>query len=131
STITIDNLATGVISVSGNVAALTPNGYQDIANSANGANAVAIAAAGKTITINNAGKIQGGAGTDYSQGPAANAQFENLNLPDRYLAGAIQTGGDTSEINGVETYIASKDTVNNLATGEITCSIDLGGNDDK
>ncbi len=126
--ITIENRLGGVISASGNVGVLTPGGYLDQGEASNAGSAVAVAASGKVIKIINAGRIEGGAGTDYSQNP--NILFDDLNLPDMYLAGAIQTAGDHADVSSGEVYTGSVDHVVNQSTGVIIGSVDLGANDD-
>ena len=130
STITIDNLAGGVISASGTINVVMPDAYVDRGTATNAGSMVAVAATGKVVNITNAGLIQGGAGSDYTVGLGANAIFEDLNLPDRYLAGAIQTSGDNTDLAAGEVYVGSVDHVVNTKTGEIIGSIDLGANDD-
>src|SRR5690606_28948109 len=65
STIVIENGASGIISALGNVHTIASNGYFEQAGTA-GRSSVAIAASAQLITITNAGRIEGGAGIDYS-----------------------------------------------------------------
>lgn len=127
SIITIENLEGGTISASGNLNVVVPDGYLDQGDGSNGSFMVAVAAQAKVVNITNSGLIRGGAGNDFSAGEGLKIRFEDLELPDRYLAGAIQTVGD--DFDGV-TYVGSVDHVVNSATGEIIGSIDLGANDD-
>ncbi|GEM_PF-2286000 len=126
STVTIENQAGGVISALSNVRAVTVAGYQEQANTA-GRWSSAIGASAEYINIINAGRIEGGTGTDFA---GANIVFNGADLPDQYLAGAIQTVGDEYDADDTSTYVASIDHVTNLASGVIVGSIDLGGNDD-
>jgi len=124
SDITIENQVGGLIRAGGNLSVLTPNGYSPVPNPVNGVFTAAVLAAGRTITITNAGTIQGGVGTII--GP--NIVLNTIDLPNNFLAGAIHTDGD--EYGPDQVYIASRDTVTNTASGIIIGSIDLGGNDD-
>lgn len=123
SLITIDNLADGVISVSGHVGVVTPAGYMDQGSQSNGGATAALVAQGHMITINNAGIIRGGTGSTFTE----EAMFDGPSLVDNYLAGAIQTLGTENESG---TYVGSVDHVINAASGQIIGSIDLGANDD-
>ena len=127
STIRIENGTDGVISALANFSVLLPNGYQEQAGTA-GASSVAIAASGQFITIVNSGRIEGGAGSDYANAP--NVVFNGPDLPDRYLAGAIQTLGDEYDPADPAGYVGSIDHVINREGGVIIGSIDLGANDD-
>lgn len=126
SAITIDNQAGGLIEAGGAPAVVTPAGYTVVPNGVAGAFTVAVIAAGQTINITNAGTIRGGAGTT----PGPNIVFDEIDPPDGYLAGAIQTAGYETGPDGAEVYVASTDLVTNTATGIIIGSIDLGGGDD-
>ncbi|SCW80466.1 Uncharacterized conserved protein, contains a C-terminal beta-barrel porin domain [Sphingobium faniae] len=128
STVTIENRLGGVISASGNFGVVTPGGYLDQGASSNAASTVAVAASGKVINIVNAGRIEGGAGSDYAANP--NVIFDEVFLPDRYLAGAIHTSGDEPDLSNGEVYVGSIDHVVNQSSGVIVGSIDLGANDD-
>lgn len=125
STVTIDNLAGGTISASGHVYVFNGSQYLDQGAGSEGAFGVALAATGKQIMITNAGLISGGAGTTIG----ADARFDAY-LPDNYLAGAIQTAGDSPDVGAGEVYVGSIDHVVNTATGQIVGSVDLGANDD-
>lgn len=128
SSVTIENRLGGVISASGNIGVVTSSGYLDQGAASNAASTVAVAASGKVVNIINAGRIEGGAGSDYSVNP--NIIFDEVYLPDRYLAGAIHTLGDEPDLDNGEIYTGSIDHVVNRSTGVIVGSIDLGANDD-
>lgn len=128
STVTIENKIGGVISASGNVGVVTPGGYLDQGAGSNAGSTVAVAASAKVVNIVNAGRIEGGAGSDYASNP--NVIFDGIFLPDRYLAGAIHTSGDEADLGNGEVYRGSIDHVVNQSTGVIVGSIDLGANDD-
>jgi len=125
SVVSIENQAGGLIKAGGGLNVLNPNGYFAIPTAPADTATVAIYATGKTITIINAGAIEGGAGTVVSP----NAVHDGDVSRNGYIAGAIQTAGD--EYGEDEVYIASIDHVTNTATGTIVGSIDLGGNDDR
>ena len=116
STVTIANSAGGVISANG--VATASNGGGPVTGVFAGGGSVALLAAATQVSITNAGTITGGTGSVILSFNAFLPSNSFANLPDNYLAGAIQTVG-------------SIDTLINTAGGVITGSVDLGASDDR
>lgn len=118
--VTILNEAGATISASGGTKALAvPYGaLSDAVPPYSELGSLAVAVAADKLTLVNAGTISGLAGGVIPSGTFLSTFTQIDELPDGYLAGAIQTFG-------------SVDSVTNTSTGIITGSIHLGGGDDR